>query len=160
VRGGDTVAVLGIGGLGHLAIQFAAKMGFRTIAIARGTDKEPLARQLGAGHYIDSTAADPAAELQRVGGAKVIVATATSPQAIAASIGGLSVDGRALVISADFTQMALNTGALIGKRTGLYGWPSGSSIDSKDTMNFSAINGVRPMTKRFRSRKRRRHTTG
>ena len=90
VRGGDTVAVLGIGGLGHLAIQFASKMGFRTIAIARGADKEPLARQLGARHYIDSTATDPAAELQRVGGAKIIVATATSPQAIAATIGGLS----------------------------------------------------------------------
>src|ERR1700741_3152845 len=98
VRGGDTVAVLGIGGLGHLAIQFASKMGFRTIAIARGTNKEPLARQLGASHYIDSTAADPGTELQRVGGAKIIVATATSPQAIAATIGGLSVAGRVVVL--------------------------------------------------------------
>ncbi len=146
---GDLVAVLGIGGLGHLAVQFASRMGFRTIAIARGTDKEPLARQLGAGHYIDSTAADPAAELQRLGGAKIIVATATSPQAIAATIGGLSVDGRVVVLGADFTQMALNTGALIGKRTGLYGWPSGSSIDSEDTMKFSAMSGVRPMTETF-----------
>ena len=128
VRGGDTVAVLGIGGLGHLAIQFASKMGFRTIAIARGTDKEPLARQLGAGHYIDSTATDPAAELQRVGGARIIVATATSPQAIAATIGGLSLDGRVVVLGTDFTQMALNTGALIGKRTGLR-WPSSSFMD-------------------------------
>jgi alcohol dehydrogenase/propanol-preferring alcohol dehydrogenase len=149
VRGGDTVAVLGIGGLGHLAIQFASKMGFRTIAIARGTDKGPLARQLGAGHYIDSAAADPAAELQRLGGAKIIVATATSAQAIAATMGGLSLDGRVVVLGADYTPMALNTAALIGKRTGLYGWPSGSSIDSEDTMKFSAMSGVRPMTETF-----------
>jgi D-arabinose 1-dehydrogenase-like Zn-dependent alcohol dehydrogenase len=149
VRGGDTVAVLGIGGLGHLAIQFASKMGFRTIAIARGTDKGPLARQLGAGHYIDSAAADPASELQRLGGAKIIIATATSAQAIAATIGGLSLDGRVVVLGADYTPVALNTAALIGKRTGLYGWPSGSSIDSEDTMKFSAMSGVRPMTETF-----------
>ena len=149
VRGGDTVAVLGIGGLGHLAIQFASKMSLRTIAIARGTDKEALARQLGAGHYIDSTAADPAAELQRLGGAKIIVATSTSAQAIAASIGGLSLDGRVVVLGADFTPMPLTTGALIGRRTGLYGWPSGSSIDSEDTMKFAAMTSVRPMTETF-----------
>src|SRR5580704_17743946 len=99
-RGGDTVAVLGIGGLGHLAVQFASKMGFHTIAIARGKEKEPLAKQLGARHYIDSTAGDPAAELQRLGGAKIIVATATSAQAMAATIGGLSVDGRLVVLGA------------------------------------------------------------
>jgi D-arabinose 1-dehydrogenase-like Zn-dependent alcohol dehydrogenase len=148
-RGGDTVAVLGIGGLGHLAVQFASKMGFHTIAIARGTDKEPLAKQLGARHYIDSTAGDPAAELQRLGGAKIIVATATSAQAMAAAIGGLSVDGRLVVLGADLTPMALNTAALIGKRTGLHGWPSGSSIDSEDTMKFAAMTGVRPMTETF-----------
>jgi D-arabinose 1-dehydrogenase-like Zn-dependent alcohol dehydrogenase len=148
-RGGDTVAVLGIGGLGHLAVQFASKMGFHTIAIARGTDKEPLAKQLGARHYIDSTAGDPAAELQRLGGAKIIVATATSAQAMAATLGGLSLDGRLVVLGADFTPMALNTAALISKRTGLYGWPSGSSIDSEDTMKFAAMTGVRPMTETF-----------
>jgi D-arabinose 1-dehydrogenase-like Zn-dependent alcohol dehydrogenase len=148
-RGGDTVAVLGIGGLGHLAVQFASKMGFHTIAIARGTDKEPLAKQLGARHYIDSTVGDPAAELQRLGGAKIIVATATSAQAMAATIGGLSLDGRLVVLGADFTPMALNTAALIAKRTGLYGWPSGSSIDSEDTMKFAAMTGVRPVTETF-----------
>ena len=148
-RAGDTVAVLGIGGLGHLAVQFASKMGFHTIAIARGTDKEPLAKQLGARHYIDSTVGDPAAELQRLGGARIIVATATSAQAMAATLGGLSLDGRLVVIGADFTPMALNTAALIGKRTGLYGWPSGSSIDSEDTMKFAAMTGVRPMTETF-----------
>jgi alcohol dehydrogenase/propanol-preferring alcohol dehydrogenase len=148
-RGGDKVAVLGIGGLGHLAVQFASKMGFHTIAIARGNDKEPLARQLGARHYIDSTTADPAAELQQLGGAKIIVATATSAQAMAATLGGLSVDGRLVVLGADFTPMPLNTAGLIGKRAGIYGWPSGSSIDSEDTLKFSAMTGVRPMTETF-----------
>jgi D-arabinose 1-dehydrogenase-like Zn-dependent alcohol dehydrogenase len=148
-RGGDRVAVVGIGGLGHLAVQFAAKMGFHTIAIGRGQDKEPLARQLGAHHYIDSTSADPAAALQQLGGARIIMATGTSAQAMAATMGGLSVDGRLLVLGADFTPMPLNTAGLIGKRTGIYGWPSGSSIDSEDTLRFSAMTGVRPMTETF-----------
>jgi alcohol dehydrogenase/propanol-preferring alcohol dehydrogenase len=148
-RGGDMVAVLGIGGLGHLAVQFASRMGFHTIAIARGNDKAALAHQLGARHYIDSTSGDPAGELQRLGGARIIVATATSAAAMAATIGGLSLDGRLVVLGADFTPMALNTAGLIGKRTGLYGWPSGSSIDSEDTMKFAALTGVRPMTETF-----------
>ena len=148
-RSGDRVAVLGIGGLGHLAVQFASKMGFDTIAIARGTDKEPLARQLGARHYIDSTAGDPAAELQRLGGARIIAATATNAQAMAATMGGLSADGRLLVLGADYTPMALNSAALIGRRTGVYGWPSGSSIASEDTLRFAAMAGVRPMTETF-----------
>jgi alcohol dehydrogenase/propanol-preferring alcohol dehydrogenase len=148
-RAGDTVAVLGIGGLGHLGVQFASKMGFRTIAIARGKDKEPLAKQLGAHHYIDSAATDPAAELQKLGGARIILATATNAQAMAATMGGLSVDGRVIVLGADFTPMQLNTVSLIGKRSGLYGWPSGSSIDSEDTMKFSAMTGVRPMIETF-----------
>jgi D-arabinose 1-dehydrogenase-like Zn-dependent alcohol dehydrogenase len=124
-------------------------MGFDTIAIARGQDKELLARQLGARHYIDSTVHDPAAELQQAGGAKIIMATATNAQAMAATIGGLSVDGRLVVLGADFTPMPLNTAGLIGKRAGIYGWPSGSSIDSEDTMRFSALTGVRPMTETF-----------
>jgi D-arabinose 1-dehydrogenase-like Zn-dependent alcohol dehydrogenase len=148
-RGGDTVAILGIGGLGHLAVQFASKMGLRTIAIARGKDKEPFAKQLGAHHYIDSMDGDPAADLQKLGGAKIILATATSAQAMAATIGGLSLDGRLVVLGADFTPMQLNTAGLIGKRTGIYGWPSGSPIDSEDTMKFSAMTGVRPMTETF-----------
>ena len=148
-RAGDTVAVLGIGGLGHLAVQFASKMGFRAVAIARGKDKEPLARQLGAHHYIDSATTDPAKELQQMGGARIIAATATSAQAMAATIGGLSVDGRLIVLGADFAPMPLNTAVLIGKRTGIYGWPSGASMDSEDTMRFSAMTGVRPMTETF-----------
>lgn len=148
-RAGDTVAVLGIGGLGHLGVQFASRMGFRTIAIARGKDKEPLARQLGAHHYIDSQAGDVSEALQKVGGAKIVLATATSADAMAATIGGLSVDGRLIVLGADFKPMQLVTAGLIGRRTGLYGWPSGSSIDSEDTLRFSALTGVRPMTEIF-----------
>ena len=148
-RPGDIVAVLGIGGLGHLGVQFASKMGFRTIAIARGQDKEPLAKQLGARDYIDSTTTDPAAALQQLGGAKIVLATATNAQAMAATLGGLALDGRLVVLGADFTPMPLSTASLIGKRQGIYGWPSGSSIDSEDTLKFSAMTGVRPMTETF-----------
>src|SRR5438309_10169670 len=97
-RAGDTVAVLGIGGLGHLGVQFASKMGFRTIAIARGKDKEPLARQLGAHHYIDSQAGDVAEALQKLGGARNVLATAPSAEPTAATIGGPSIDGRPVVL--------------------------------------------------------------
>ena len=148
-RAGDTVAVLGIGGLGHLGVQFASKMGFRTIAIARGKDKESLARQLGAHHYIDSQDGDVSESLQKLGGVKIVLATATSTDAAAATIGGLSVDGRLVVLGADRKPMQLVTAGLIGRRSGLYGWPSGSSIDSEDTMRFSAMTGVRPMTEVF-----------
>ena len=148
-RAGDTVAVLGIGGLGHLGVQFASRMGFRTVAIARGKDKEPLARQLGAHHYVDSQAGDVSEALQKNGGAKIVLATATSADAMAATIGGLSVDGRLMVLGADFKPMQLVTAGLIGRRTGIYGWPSGSSMDSEDTLRFSALTGVRPMTEVF-----------
>jgi alcohol dehydrogenase/propanol-preferring alcohol dehydrogenase len=148
-RPGETVAVLGIGGLGHLGVQFASKMGFRTIAIARGKDKEALARQLGAHDYIDSQAGDVSESLQRLGGAKIVLATATSADAMAATIGGLSLDGRLIVLGADFKPIQLVTAGLIGRRTGICGWPSGSSIDSEDAMRFSAMTGVRPMTETF-----------
>ena len=148
-RAGDTVAVLGIGGLGHLGVQFASRMGFRTVAIARGKDKEPLARQLGAHHYVDSQAGDVSEALQKIGGAKIVLATATSADAMAATIGGLSVDGRLIVLGADFKPMQLVIAGLIGRRTGIYGWPSGSSMDSEDTLRFSALTGVRPMTEVF-----------
>ena len=146
---GDTVAVLGIGGLGHLGVQFASRMGFRTVAIARGKDKEPLARQLGAHHYVDRQAGDVSEALQKIGGAKIVLATATSADAMAATIGGLSVDGRLIVLGADFKPMQLVIAGLIGRRTGIYGWPSGSSMDSEDTLRFSALTGVRPMTEVF-----------
>ena len=144
-RPGDMVAVLGIGGLGHLGVQFAAKAGYRTVAIARGKDKEPLARQLGAHHYIDSESQDPAAELTRLGGARVILATVTNGKAMTATIGGLSVDGKLIILGAPSDLLEVPAFPLILSRRSVAGWPSGRSIDSQDTMAFSALTGVRSM---------------
>jgi D-arabinose 1-dehydrogenase-like Zn-dependent alcohol dehydrogenase len=141
-RPGDLVAILGIGGLGHLGVQFAAKMGFETVAIARGSDKEPLARELGAAHYIDSQANDPAAELRKLGGARLVVATVTSGRAMAATLGGLGVDGKLLIVGAA-DPFEVSPLLLIGGRRSIAGWPSGRSIDSEDTLAFSALTGVR-----------------
>jgi D-arabinose 1-dehydrogenase-like Zn-dependent alcohol dehydrogenase len=148
-RPGDLVAVLGVGGLGHLGIQFAAKMGFKTVAIARGTDKELLARELGASHYIDSQAQDPAAELAKLGGAKAILATATSGKAMSAVSGGLGVNGKLMVLSAADASLEVDAGLIIAGRRSIIGWPSGNSIDSQDTLSFSALTGVRAMTEVF-----------
>jgi D-arabinose 1-dehydrogenase-like Zn-dependent alcohol dehydrogenase len=148
-RPGDTVAVLGIGGLGHLGIQFAAKMGFRAVAIARGRDKEALARRLGASRYIDSQVQDPAAELASSGGARVIVATVTSGKAMTAVLGGLSIDGRLVVLGAADEPLVVSAVLLIGGRRSIMGWPSGTSIDSQETMAFSALTGVRSMSEVF-----------
>jgi D-arabinose 1-dehydrogenase-like Zn-dependent alcohol dehydrogenase len=148
-RPGDVVAVLGLGGLGHLGVQFAAKMGFKTVAIARGSDKEPLARQLGAHRYIDSLAQDPAAELVRVGGAKVILATVTNSQAMSAALGGLGTNGKLIVLGAPHEPIEVAAGLLIGGRRSVAGWYSGTSIDSEDTLSFSKLNGVRAMTEVF-----------
>jgi D-arabinose 1-dehydrogenase-like Zn-dependent alcohol dehydrogenase len=147
-RPGDLVAILGLGGLGHLGVQFAAKMGYRTIAIARGADKEPLARQLGASHYIDSQAQDPAAELVKLGGAKVILATVTSGEAMAAVLGGLAVNGTLMVLGAP-DSLQVSPFLLIGGRRAIKGWYSGTSIDSQETLAFSALAGVRPMNEVF-----------
>jgi D-arabinose 1-dehydrogenase-like Zn-dependent alcohol dehydrogenase len=149
VRPPDLVAVLGIGGLGHLGVQFASRMGHRTVAIARGRDKEELARKLGAHHYIDSKATDPAAELQKLGGARAILATVTNGAAMTAVLGGLGQDGTLIVLGAADTPLAVPPLVLIGGRRSVRGWPSGSSIDSQDTLAFSALNGVRPMTEEF-----------
>jgi D-arabinose 1-dehydrogenase-like Zn-dependent alcohol dehydrogenase len=143
-RGGDTVAVLGIGGLGHLAVQYAAKMGFRTIAIARGQDKAPLAKQLGAHQYIDSQKQDAAAELQKLGGAKVITATVTAGDAMSAVIPGLAINGVLMVLGAAGAMDANPLFLLMGKRS-IKGWYSGTSIDSEDTLRFSALTGVKSM---------------
>nr|WP_294505878.1 alcohol dehydrogenase [uncultured Rhodopila sp.] len=145
LKAGDLVAILGVGGLGHLGVQFAAKMGCRTVAIARGTDKEALARKLGAHRYIDSKTADVGGELTKLGGARVILATVTSPQAMSATIGGLGVDGKLIVVGASMEPIEVPPLALIQQRRGIQGWPSGTSIDSEDTMAFSALAGVRPM---------------
>jgi D-arabinose 1-dehydrogenase-like Zn-dependent alcohol dehydrogenase len=144
-RTGDLVAVLGIGGLGHLGIQFAAKMGFKTVAVARGSDKGPLAKSLGAQHYIDSQAQDPAAELMKLGGARIILSTVTSGQAMVATLGGLGVNGKLIVLGAAPDPIQVPAGLLIGGRRSVAGWPSGSSIDSQDTLDFSVLTGVRSM---------------
>ena len=148
-RPGDTVAVLGVGGLGHLAVQFAAKMGFKTVAVARGRDKESLARKLGALHYIDSQAQDVAAELGKLGGARVIVATVTSGKAMSAALGGLGVNGKLIVIGVAADPLEVNGTLLIMGRRSIVGWPAGTSIDSQDTLSFSMLTGVRPMTEVF-----------
>src|SRR5216110_719619 len=147
-RGGDTVAVLGIGGLGHLGVQFAAKMGFNTVAIARGKDKQPLAKKLGARHYIDSQSSDPAAELSKLGGAKVIIATVTNGDAMAAVLGGLGPNGTLIVIGAA-GPLSVNPLLLITGQRAVKGWYSGTSIDSQDTLKFSALNGVHSMNEVF-----------
>jgi D-arabinose 1-dehydrogenase-like Zn-dependent alcohol dehydrogenase len=139
---GDLVAILGLGGLGHLGVPFAVKMGFRTVAIARGKDKEPLARQLGAFHYIDSQASDPAAELQKLGGAKAVIATVTVAEAMAAVVGGLAPNGTFMVIGAAGPFTVSPFFLLSGCRS-VKGWYSGTSIDSEDTLNFSVLTGVR-----------------
>jgi D-arabinose 1-dehydrogenase-like Zn-dependent alcohol dehydrogenase len=146
---GDLVAVLGIGGLGHLGVQFASKMGFETVAIARGRDKEPFARQLGAGHYIDSSEQDPAAELAKLGGARAILATVTSGSAMTAVLGGLGPDGKLLVVGAPPDPLQVPAFLLIGGRRSVAGWPSGRSIDSQDTLAFAARTGVRSINEIF-----------
>ena len=148
-RPGDLVAILGIGGLGHLGVQFAAKMGFRTVAIARGMDKEPLARKLGAWSYIDSKTQDPAAELLKLGGAKVVLATVTSGDAMSATLGGLGVNGKLIILGAAAEPLQVPGIPLILGRRSIVGWPSGSSIDSQDTLSFSVLTGVRSMNEVF-----------
>jgi D-arabinose 1-dehydrogenase-like Zn-dependent alcohol dehydrogenase len=145
---GEIVAVLGLGGLGHLGVQYAAKMGFKTVAIARGQDKEALAKTLGAWRYIDSQEQDPAAELLKLGGAKVILATVTASEAMAAVQGGLAVNGTMMLIGAVPT-LQVSPLQLLGRRQSVKGWYSGTSIDSQDTLAFSVLSGVRSMNEVF-----------
>ncbi len=146
---GDLVAVQGIGGLGHLGLQYASKLGMQTIAVGRGKDKEPLARKLGAIHYIDAATLNPADELQRLGGARVILATAPDSKSIASMVEGLGPNGTLLIVAAPGEPVLVNAMTLIGKRASVQGWPSGTSKDSEDTLRFSAMTGVRPMIERF-----------
>ena len=146
---GDLVAIFGLGGLGHLAVQFAARMGFRTVAIARGADKDGLAKKLGAHDYIDSAARDAAAELTKLGGAAVILATVTSGPAMSSILGGLGVDGKLLVIGAPAEPLQVPAALLIVGRRSIAGWPAGMSIDSEDTLAFSMLTGVRSMNEVF-----------
>jgi len=143
-RGGDVVAVLGLGGLGHLGVQYAVRMGFKTIGIARGPDKEPLARKLGAHHYIDSQSQDPAAELQKFGGAKVILATVTNGDAMSAVQGGLALNGTLLIVGAAQSMTISPINLIMGARS-IKGWYSGTAVDSQDALRFSVLTGVRSM---------------
>jgi D-arabinose 1-dehydrogenase-like Zn-dependent alcohol dehydrogenase len=141
---GDLVAILGIGGLGHLGVQFAAKAGYRTAAVARGQDKGALAKELGAHHYIDSTAQDFAAELQKLGGAAVILSTLTDGPTLAAAVGGLAPNGRLVVVGVPETPVTIPMVPMVLGNREIRGWASGTGMDSEDTLNFSALTGVRP----------------
>jgi D-arabinose 1-dehydrogenase-like Zn-dependent alcohol dehydrogenase len=141
---GDRVAVLGVGGLGHLGIQYSANMGFETIAIARGKEKEELSRKLGARYYIDNRAEDPAAQLRKLGGARVVLATATDSEAMMATLGGLSPGGRLMVIGVGGA-LQVPPDVIITRGLSVHGWYSGLSIDSQDTLAFSAAQGIRSM---------------
>ncbi len=142
---GDVVAILGIGGLGHLGVQFANKLGFRTVAIARGADKEALSRQLGAHHFIDSAAEDVAAALNRLGGARAVLATVSSAKAMTPAIDGLAVRGRLIVIGVDAEPIEISPLQLIGASRSIVGHAAGAAINSQDTLAFSVLSGVRPM---------------
>src|SRR5947207_1139643 len=146
---GDVVAVQGVGGLGHLGVQYARRMGFKTVALGRGKDKGPLAEQLGAHQYVDSNVADPVAELQKLGGARVILATAPSAKAISAVVDGLGVNGNLLVPAAPLEPLSVNVLSLIMGRRSISGCYSGTARDSQDTLEFSAFNEVHPMIEKY-----------
>jgi D-arabinose 1-dehydrogenase-like Zn-dependent alcohol dehydrogenase len=147
-RPGDTVAVQGIGGLGHLALQYAARMGFLTVALSHGPDKEALARELGAHEYVDTSKVDAAEGLRRLGGADLVLATAPHGAAIASTVDGLKARGKLLIVAAPFEPLQASAMSLLSGKT-IAGWPSGSSIDSEETMAFSALSRVRPRIEKF-----------
>jgi D-arabinose 1-dehydrogenase-like Zn-dependent alcohol dehydrogenase len=148
-RPGDLVAIQGVGGLGHLGIQFANKFGYKVAAVSRGADNAALARKLGAHHYIDSHATNPAEELKKLGGARVILATAPSGKAMTALFDGLGTNGKMVVVGASTEPIQITPLQLIGGQKSLQGWPSGTAVDSEDTLNFALLCGVRPMIETF-----------
>jgi D-arabinose 1-dehydrogenase-like Zn-dependent alcohol dehydrogenase len=148
-KAGDLVAVQGLGGLGHLGVQFANKMGFHTVAVGRGRDKEALALKLGAARYLDTETANAAGELAKMGGAAVILATAPSSQAMTDLIDGLGVGGKLLVVGASADAINVTPIQLIMARRSIQGWPSGTGRDSEDTLRFCALTGVRAMVETF-----------
>jgi D-arabinose 1-dehydrogenase-like Zn-dependent alcohol dehydrogenase len=148
-RAGALVAVQGLGGLGHLGVQYARQMGFRTVAIGRGSDKESVARKLGAHVYLDSGAADAAAELKKLGGARLILATAPDAKSISAVAAGLASNGELLVVGVPPDPISISVMQIVGGRQNVQGWPSGSAMDSEDTLRFSVLTGVRPMIERY-----------
>jgi D-arabinose 1-dehydrogenase-like Zn-dependent alcohol dehydrogenase len=148
-REGDTVAIIGVGGLGHLGIQFASKMGFKTIAIGRGKDKEDLVKKLGAAHYIDGKSQNTVEELVKLGGAKVILGTVPSGKAMAEVLGGLAVNGKLIMIGVSDEALEVPPTLFILGRRSVVGWPAGTSMDSQDTLSFSVLSGVRSMNEVF-----------
>ena len=148
-RPGDLVAIQGIGGLGHLGIQFASKSGLATVAISRGEKNRELALKLGARVYIDARSQDVAKELTALGGARAILATAPDGKAMGSLVDGLGVDGTLLTIGVSFEPMSVSSSQLLMARKSILGWPSGTAKDSEDTLNFAAANGVRAMIETF-----------
>jgi len=146
---GDLVAVLGIGGLGHLGIQYASQMGFRTIAIGRGADKESLTRKLGAHEYVNNSTGSAAAVLQKLGGARVILATAPDSKSISALVDGLGPNGKLVAIGASPEPLSISPNQILGQRLAIQGWASGTAKDSEDTLQFTVLTGVRPMIERY-----------
>jgi D-arabinose 1-dehydrogenase-like Zn-dependent alcohol dehydrogenase len=146
---GDLVGVQGIGGLGHLGVQFAVKFGYRTAAIGRGPENASLAKKLGAHVYIDSKATNAADELQKLGGASVILATAPNSKSISELVGGLGANGNLLVVGAAPEPLEITPFQLIGATRKVQGWPSGIATDSEDTLRFAELSGVRPMIEKF-----------
>jgi len=146
---GDLVVVQGIGGLGHLGIQFAAKFGYKVVAIGRSPDDAALAMKLGASLYIDSKATNAAEELQKLGGAKVILATAPSSKAMSELINGLGPNGRLIVVGASFDPIEVSPMQLIGGSKSIQGWAAGTPADSEDTLRFAELSGVRPMIETY-----------
>ena len=146
---GDLVAVQGIGGLGHLGIQFANKFGYRVAAIGRGSENAALAKRLGASLYIDSRATNAAEGLQKLGGAQVILATAPSSKAMSELIDGLGPNGKLMIIGAAFDPIEVTPIQLIGGSRTIQGWAAGTAIDSEDTLSFAELTGVRPMIEAY-----------
>ena len=148
-RPGDVIAIQGIGGLGHLGVQYAHKMGFHTVAIGRGQDKDGLARQLGAHRYIDGSSSGWEEELKKLGGARLVLATAPDSKAISGLFNGLAPNGKIVVIAAPGEPLAVNAAQLLLFKQSIAGWYSGTAMDSEDTLRFSVLAGVHPMTERF-----------
>jgi NADPH2:quinone reductase len=146
---GDLVAVQGVGGLGHLGIQYAHAAGFETVAVSRGTEKRDLAVDLGADHYVDSEAEDPGEVLQELGGARVILATAPNAEAIESVVSGLGVDGEVLAVGIPSEPVGVSIQELVMGRRSVGGWPSGDARDSQDTLEFSALREIEPMIETY-----------
>jgi propanol-preferring alcohol dehydrogenase len=145
LRGGDLVGVQGVGGLGHLGIQYARRMGFRTVAIGRGREKEKLAKELGAHVYIDTTVDDAAEALQRLGGARAILATGTSGDGMGPLVSGLAARGKLIVVGVPPDQIQLSAFPLVFGGRSVYGSLTGTAIDQEDTLSFSVLENIRPM---------------